>query len=627
MPAMSGFAGEFLFQPGRADLDVARSMADRLAHRGPDQSGEFLSADGRCAIATRRLAVIDPTGSGQPMTTDDGLATIALDGGIYNFRELRLQMQAIDIPFTTAGDTEVLLQLYKLYDHWALDRLTGKFAFAFYDAGQTRLVLARDPLGQKPLWYSFGIDRVIFASEAKALLAHPDVSADIRRISVPFYLTNGYINSPDSAYSDSVKLLPGHMLEISDRPARPEPYWEPSWFSLPSAKPQRIELIRSHLTRSARQRLVGNVPVGALLSGGVSSAIVTALMAEQAGRAGGVKTFTIALGDRANEAFANARRVAEYVGTDHTELIVQPDPVGMLDRILDLHDEPFADPNALPTYLICRAARQHMTVALAGDGGNVAFGRCDRYRLLHQADNTRPFQYMFIRLGALLARPWAKRSSQSKLARFIRFAEILPLPPAQQYFKTRTLFDPEDLAFLLADDFAESLDLGAPADWFGELFEAPDVDDEITRAQYHDLATYLPDDVLTNTDLASMANGLELRAPMLDARVMQFGLSLPVDDKAPGGHILRETFADILPAETLTRPTHSFQVPLAAWLRGELADQMRETLLDPAVAAAKIFRPEALEGLINDHLDQTDDHADRLWALMVFCRWLLRRNS
>ena len=602
-------------------------MADRLAHRGPDQSGEFLSADGRCAIVTRRLAVIDPAGSGQPMTTDDGLATIALDGAIYNFRELRLQMQAIDIPFTTDGDTEVLLQLYKLYDHWALDRLTGKFAFAFYDAAQTRLVLARDPLGQKPLWYSFGIDRVIFASEAKALLAHPDVSADIRRISVPFYLTTGYVNSPDSAYSDSVKLLAGHKLEIFDRPARPEPYWKPSWFSLPGAKSQRIELIRSHLTRSVRQRLVGDVPVGALLSGSVSSAIVTALMAEQAGRAGGVKTFTAAFGNQADEVLANARRVAEHLGTDHTEVVVQPDPIGMLDRILDLHDEPFADPDALPTYLICQAARQHMTVALTGDGGDVAFGGCDRYRLLHQADNVRPFKYMLIRLGALLARPWAKRGDQSKLARFIRFADILPLPPAQQYFSTRTLFDAEDLAFLLDDDFSQSLDLNAPADWFGELFEAPDVDDEITRAQYHDLATYLPDDLLTNTDLASMANGLELRAPMLDARVMQLGLSLPANDKAAPGKILRETFADVLPADVLHQPKKSFHLPLAGWLRSELADQMRETLLDPAVTDAKIFRTEALEGLINDHLDQTDDHANRLWALMVFCRWLVRRNS
>ena len=630
MRAMCGFAGEFLFQPGRADLDIAGAMADRLGHRGPDEQGAFLSVDGRCAIGFRRLAVIDPVGSHQPMSTPDGQMTLAFNGEIYNYRELRLQMAAIGTPFETDGDTEVLLRLIGIYGLESVIRLTGMFAFALYDAQAGRLMLARDRLGQKPLWYAFTPDRIIFASEAKALLVHPHVTGDLHRQSVSHYLTNGYIQQPESIFDDILKLPPGHTLEISDRPARPERYWRPDWISLPSDRPKRVELVREHLQRAVNQRLVSDVPLGVLLSGGVDSSIITALTCQAAGQAGGVRTFAAGFEDAAYDERQAARQVAEHCGTEHTELIVRPDPETALDRIVEMYDEPFADSSALPTYLISQAAREHVTVALGGDGGDEVFGGYDRYRALHLADTMRPFGYMMTRLAAAMVRPFAHGGERSRLARFCRFAAALPLPPAQQYFGYRTLFNAEDLAFLFTDDFGGSMDLDAPKNWFCGLYEDPDVDDEVARAQYHDLATYLPDDLLVKTDIASMANGLELRAPMLDPRVVETGLSLPLADKVSrkrGKEILRDAFGPMLPPEVFDRPKRGFGVPLARWLRNELRQQMMDTLLDPAVDSAGIFRREALAGLINDHLTGKRDYAHRLWALMVFARWLVRHKS
>ena len=626
---MCGFAGEFLFQPGRADLDIVRKMADRLGHRGPDESGEFLSPEGRCAMASHRLAVIDPPHSQQPMVSPDGQTAIAFNGTLYNFRELRRQLEDVGATFQTDGDTEVLLQHFCKYGPEMFGRFTGMAAVAIYDGKNQSLLLLRDAVGQKPLHYAFTPDRIVFASEAKAVLAHHKVRGDLRRISITSYLTTGYIPYPESIYSDILKLPPGHSLQISDKPNRPKSYWKPSWISLPAEKAGRIELVRQKLRRSVSQRLLSDVPLGALLSGGVDSSIIVALMKQIMGNDGVVKTFTAGFEDTAYDERPMARKVAEHVGTDHTELIVRPDPSGAVDSILDIFDEPFADSSALPMHLICKAARQHVTVALAGDGGDEAFGGYDRYRALHLADTMGPLKYLAVQTAAKLIKPFAPEHERSWQRRLVRFAEALPLPPAMQYFSYRSLFSAEDLGLLLTDDFAASLDLAGPSQWFCELFESPDVDDEVSRAQHHDLATYLPDDLLVKADMCSMANGLELRAPMLDWRVLELGLSLPVEDKVSrhrGKEILREAFADVLPAEVLNQPKRGFGVPLAAWLRGPLAGEMRQTLLDPAVRDMNILRPLAVEGLVNDHLSGKRDYAHRLWALMVLVRWLARQK-
>jgi asparagine synthase (glutamine-hydrolysing) len=623
---MCGFAGEFLFsRDGGADPSLVRRMAQAVAHRGPDDRGEFLSPDGRCAIAFHRLAVIDPEGSHQPMTSASGGATVAFNGEIYNFRDLRAALRAEGAAFTTAGDTEVLPHLYEAVGPEMLPRLDGMFALAIYDQPNGSLLLARDRLGQKPLWYAVLADRIVFASEAPALLRHPAVPRRLDRGAIVLYASIGYVPAPRTIWQGVRKLPPGSRLVVTDAPAEPVPYWR-----VPDAPPapapaDAARQVRAELAAAVRARMYADVPLGALLSGGLDSAIVVALMCEAAGRTGGVRTFTAGFEDEAYDERDSARRAAETLRTEHTEILVRPAPAQALDDLVRIYGEPFADSSALPTWLICRAARRHVTVALSGDGGDEAFGGYDRYRALHLADTMRPATYLATRLAAGIVRPLAPKQERSRLRRLVRFAESLPYPAAVQYFMHRRLFGPEDLVRLFSAEFAAEEDLDAPARWFCDLYEDGEFADEVAYAQRHDLLTYLPDDLLVKTDIASMAASLEVRSPFLDHRVVSLGLSLPVESKLAGGRgkaILREAFADVLPAETLRGPKRGFGVPLGRWLRGELSGVLRETLLDPWLDRQGLFRREALAGLMNDHLSGREDHGHRLWALLVFARWL-----
>ncbi|MCJ7543413.1 MAG: asparagine synthase (glutamine-hydrolyzing) [Phycisphaerae bacterium] len=625
MPAMCGFAGEFLLGAGRADLQLARRMAQCLFHRGPDEQGAFLSADGRCAIGFRRLAIIDPPGSHQPMTSDDGLLTVAFNGEIYNFRQLRQELTAGGCRFRTAGDTEVLLHLFRRDGLEMLRHLDGMFAFALYDARSGQVLLARDRLGEKPLWYAPLPDRIVFASEAKAILLHPQVSRETDPASLTYYLTVGYMPAPISAYRAIAKLAPGSSMVVSDRIGRAERYWQPSPIDLPADRADLPELLRTRVSAAVASRMISDVPLGALLSGGVDSSIVVAAMSRAAGAVGGVRTFTAGFADSRFDERPAARAVAHHCGTDHTELLVQASPAGALDAVVSLYDEPFADSGALPTWLISREARRHVTVALTGDGGDEVFGGYDRYRALQLGCGLCPLGYALVRAAAALVRPFARGHERSRLRRLARFAEALPYPPSVQYFRYRSLFGPDDLPRLLSDQALGKADIDRPAEWFCDLYEGAGVDDEVLAAQRHDLSTYLPDDLLVKTDIASMACSLELRAPMLQAELVSLGLSLPTSAKIAGGRgkaILREAFADWLPAHILRAPKRGFGVPLARWLREDLRKELDEWLLRPAGAFGRMFRPEALAGLVNDHLSGRADHSHRLWALLVLARWM-----
>ncbi|MGC9455822.1 MAG: asparagine synthase (glutamine-hydrolyzing) [Phycisphaerae bacterium] len=625
---MCGFAGEFLFTSARpADVELAGRMAQRLEHRGPDESARFLSGDGRCAIGFRRLAVIDPAGSHQPMSSPDGLVTLAFNGEIYNFRKLRDELVSAGAKFRTAGDTEVLLNLYLQDDVDMLRRLRGMFAFAIYDQRKARLLLARDHLGQKPLWYAVAARTAVFASEPKALLSHPAVDAQLAIHALPAYLTMGYVPHPDSIWRGVRKLPPGHLLELpADDPA-PTCYWRPRPVPPPASREQALELVRQRLAQSVSDHMVSDVPLGVLLSGGVDSAVIAALASRAAG--GRIRTFTAGFDDSQFDERDDARTVAEHLHTDHTDLLIQPQAAGVLDSLVDMYDEPFADSSALPTHLICKAARQHVTVALAGDGGDEVFAGYDRYRALHLAQHMGAGTYVLLRLSATLARPFAPHSERSRLRRLLRFADALPHPYSQQYLMYRCLFRPSDLARLFTDDFAASVDLEAPAEGFLELYEQGEWADEVARAQHHDMRTYLPDDLLVKTDIASMASSLELRAPMLDPGLVSLGLGLPAEwklDRRRGKRILKDAFGDLLPAEVFDRPKRGFGVPIARWLREEMLETLRDTLLDADLLDRGIFRKEAIVGLITDHVSGRDDHGHRLWALLILARWLGRQG-
>jgi len=624
---MCGFAGEFLFagSAGRADLGRARRMAETLRHRGPDERGEYLSDDGRCAIGFRRLCVIDPPGSHQPMTGAGGAVTIAFNGEIYNFRRLREELTAGGYRFTTAGDTEVLLAMYLRDGLGMLQRLEGMFAAAIHDGRDGRLHLIRDRVGVKPLWYAVVGGGVLFGSEAKALLASglPDRTVDCESLGA--YLTLGYVPAPRSIWRGVAKLPPGHHVTFAAAPAEPVRWWRPPSASRPIGRADAVEQVREALAAAVAKRLVADVPVGALLSGGVDSSIVTALMCQAAGDARAVKTFSAGFAEADFDERPHARAVAEHLGTDHRELLIEaPDIEALPGELAVQYDEPFGDSSAAAMLLLCRAVRPHVTVALCGDGGDEAFAGYDRHRAMWLAENTSTLKRVLAMGAAMLLDSFAPRNEKSPLRRFVRFARGLDAPPSLRYLQYRQLFDAAALDELLTDDLAEQMHLTAARDAFADLYEAGECDGEPLAAQRHDVLSYLPDDLLVKADIASMAASLELRSPMLDTDVLELGLSLPAElkvDRRRGKRILAEAFADLLGGEVFARRKAGFGVPIGQWLRGPLLGALRETLLDQSFIDAGWVKRTAMAKLIDAHAAGKADHRHRLWALLQLAHW------
>lgn len=622
---MCGFAGEFVFGDTPADVDLAAAMAGRLMHRGPDEAGSFLSADRRCAIGFRRLAVIDPAGSHQPMTSEDGLVTVAWNGEIYNYRKLREELRGSGATFQTAGDTEVLLHLYRRHAGQIAEHLVGMFAVVVYDSLQGRLLLVRDRFGQKPLWFSLLEDRIVFASEAKALLGHPKIGQDLSKVGLEQYVSLGYVAAPNSIWEGICKLLPGQELHVSGDGVKRGSYYQVKCKSITGDGQETLDRVRHGVSQAVSEAMVSDVPIGALLSGGIDSSIVVGLMAKAAGRVGGVRTFTAGFDEEAYDERRRARVVAKHFGSEHEELLVERPGVSALDRVVKVYDEPFGDSSAVATLALCEAVSRHVKVALVGDGGDECFGGYDRYRALQLADEMGPLAYALTMGAAKLTKALSGGDQRGVIGRFKRFVGGINLPPAMQYFYYRRLFGANDLAKLFSEGFADDMDLNTTRDWFCRLYEEGDCGDEVSRAQRHDMLTYLPDDLLVKTDRASMASSLELRSPMLAWRVAELGLSLPVKlkvNRRRGKVALREAFRDILPREVLTGRKKGFGLPLGRWLRGAMRPVMIETLTDRSFLKRGIFREGSVVGLINDHLSKREDHSQRLWMLMVLARWL-----
>ncbi len=605
---------------GQADIGRVRRMAGVLSHRGPDQTGSIVSPDGQLAIGFQRLSIIDPAGSAQPMSDPQKSHILAYNGEIYNYRELRRQLPG---PLRTQGDTEVLLELLAREGLGACEKLNGMFACAWYDTPRATLTLLRDRLGQKPLWYTCRQGRWFFASEAKALREGcPDLSMD--EVAITCYTTMGYIPAPRSAFQGVSKLEPGCALELSASSTRARRYWKLSRPGEPApVDPGRI---RRLLAEATRKRLVADTTLGVLLSGGIDSAI-TALLAKEV--LGELRTFAAGFDSATYDERPLARQTAELLGTNHVELRIAPPGRDEVERIVDHFDEPFADSSALPMWLLCQATREHVKVALTGDGGDEAFGGYDRYRAMHLGQTMGPAAYMLIQVAGGILGPFAPRSERNRLRRLVRLAKGLSHPPAMQYFSYRSLFDEEDLGRLFSSEWAREHESGDAADWFSELYAGLEGDNEFQHAQMHDVATYLPDDLLVKADMASMAHGLELRSPFLDHEVMSAGVFLPVSAKLAnrrGKAILRRIFGRELPADVISARKRGFGVPLADWLRGDLRGMVEEVILDRSFLNRGIFHPEAIVGLWNDHLSRRQDYQHRIWMLFVLARWLNRQD-
>jgi asparagine synthase (glutamine-hydrolysing) len=608
---MCGIFGFFGTDPARpADRQTLRRMGDVLTHRGPDGGG--LHEDGALGIGMRRLSIIDLKTGDQPLANEDGSIWVVFNGEIYNYRELTADLLAKGHRFSTASDTEVLVHLYEEHGEACVDRLRGMFAFAIWDRSRRTVFLARDRLGIKPLYYAQTPRGFVFGSELKAVAQSPWVRGQVDRRGLVAYLQYGYVPDPLSILDGVTKLSPGHTVTVRDgRAAAPRPYWDATAFfrnTSPLANEEETATsLWTLLCDAVRSHLVSDVPVGAFLSGGVDSSTVVAIMAAEVGVP--VKTFSVGFREEGYNELAYARRVAQWFGTEHHELIAGPEHVGLLDDLLRVFDEPFADSSAIPTYLVSRLARQHVKVVLSGDGGDELFAGYDRYMVDHRRRHLGRLGDMGLGGGLRSLSARLPEGTPGK-----NYIHNISLPRMERYLDSISLFPPRALRDLLDPAVASHVEASFDTTHSEGL-------DPLSRLQALDLRTYLPGDILTKVDRMSMANSLEARVPLLDHHLVEFACGLPARLRLRGGetkYLLKRVLRDRVPRDVLVRPKQGFAVPLDAWFNGRLAGFFHDVLGDAGRLADIGIRPSALRSLMERYTTgRRQDHRQRLWALAV----------
>jgi asparagine synthase (glutamine-hydrolysing) len=632
---MCGITGGAWTDPALAiDRPTLERMTAVLRHRGPDDQGAFTSdlrlgpagpAQPGVAFGFRRLSIIDLAGGHQPLANEDQTVWVVLNGEIYNFRELRRRLEGTGHRFRTAADTETIVHLYEDEGLAFVDHLAGMFALALWDAPRGRLVLARDRLGKKPLVYRHDPGRLLFASELKSLLEVPGVPREIDPGALDAYLCYQYVPHPQSIFRGFHKLPPGHLAVFENDRLAVRPYWRlEARREDRRPKAQLLADLRARLTTAVERRLASDVPLGAFLSGGVDSSLVVGLM--QRLSAEPVRTFSIGFGAPEYDETAWARRVAERVGTRHREFRVEPQAVEVLPQLVWHFDEPFADSSAIPTWYVSQLARAEVTVALTGDGGDELFAGYERYRAVALAAGVDRLPAAL--RSALAGRWWlnlpSNPSQRSRLRRFKRFVEAVHQSPERRYVDWMSIFNENRRAELYTDEFVARLPQADPGDFVAHAMAAAAGRDPVTAASLADLVTYLPCDLMTKVDIASMAHGLECRQPFLDHQVVELAAGIPIAWKrrwGRGKRILAEAFPELLPAWLMRRRKMGFGVPLEHWFRHELRDMTREVLLSERALGRGRFRPQAVRQLVDEHQRKQFDHSHRLWALLVLELW------
>lgn len=594
-----------------------RAMRDRLVHRGPDSEGEHV--DACAALGVRRLRIIDLATGDQPMASEDGRVWTVFNGEIYNFRGLRDELSARGHAFHTTSDTEVIPHLYEEHGPAFVERLVGMFALAVWDESEQVLVLARDRLGKKPLLYRTCDGEIAFASEHAALLAGLTDVPPVYPQAIRLYLRFGYVPAPHDAFQGFRKLLPGHYLLWRHGRTSVHRYWRLPDDQVEMHEEEAVGEFRRLFKQSVERRLISDVPLGALLSGGIDSSAVVATMAGLTSR---VRTFSIGFEDAEFSELPHARRVAQLFGTEHHEFVVTPDAMEVVPDLVHHYGEPYADASALPTYYLTKMTRQHVTVALDGDGGDELFAGYERYdavRLAAVLDRIpRPLRIAVAAGTRVLP---DSLSARSRVRRFRRFLAATPLDPGPRYLRWLGIFDEDTLTDLLDPDFARAAPTNGEVPGLAVSF---DDGDPVRAAQMIDLLLYLPDDLLVKMDIASMANSLEVRCPFLDHELVEFAWRLPTDLKVRGTErkrLLKRAFDGVLPPENMYRRKQGFGVPVGAWMRGMLAEQVEELVLSPTALARGYFRPDRLRALVRSHTRGQEDHTARLWALLMLELW------
>ncbi len=618
---MCGIAGIVGTEPGAVvETAALRRMCQTIVHRGPDDEGIYVK--GCVGLGMRRLSIIDLVSGRQPIHNEDRSVWVVFNGEIYNFPELRAELENSGHRFCTNTDTEVIVHLYEEFGADGVQKLRGMFAFALWDERRQRLLLARDRLGKKPLHYVLSNGRLLFGSEIKELLSVAPELAEVNRESLLYFFYYGYIPDPHTAFVRIQKLPPGHMLEFAAGQLRVWRYWDlPSFGTLdPRSEEECLEELEQRLAEAVRIRLISDVPLGAFLSGGVDSSAVVALMARAC--SGPVKTFSIGFsrGDF-NEA-DYARAVAQRFHTEHHELIVEPKIGETLEKLTCALEEPFADSSILPTYYVSRLARQHVTVALSGDGGDELFAGYDRYVV-----NLRRRMFDLIPAWAgLLYREHVYPLLPSRM-RGRKFTYNISLRSRDRYIDGLSFLPVElrERSFFSDEFIAWATTHVSPAEMFQSYFDNAPAGDLLSRLQYLDAKTYLTADILCKVDRMSMATSLEVRCPILDHTFVEWVTSLAPHWKLRFGqrkYALKKVAERLgVPRQVLYRPKQGFAIPLVHWLRQELKSGLLQILLEPRTLQRGYFNPKAVRNLVDDHLSGRRDRSGQIWALLIFELW------
>jgi asparagine synthase (glutamine-hydrolysing) len=603
-------------------------MGHAIAHRGPDAEG-FHREPG-LGLIHRRLSIIDLGGGAQPLGNEDGSVQVVFNGEIYNFQELRRRLEFQGHRFRTNSDTEVLVHLYEEEGDRLVEYLRGMFAFALWDRPRRRLLLARDRLGIKPLYLYRDSEKLLFGSELKAILAHPDVDRVVDVEALEDYLALGMVPGRRAIFRRVEKLAPAHVLALraDDLHAEPRRYWQLG--IEPDPKPtfeEWQEALRAKLAESVKLHLIADVPVGAFLSGGLDSSAVVALAA--GATSGPLRTFSIGFREESFSELPYAREVAGRFGTQHTEEIVTADAIRLLDSLTHYYDEPFADSSAVPTFLVSRLAARSVKVVLSGDGGDEAFGGYSRYAHDLKEASVRHYLPPWLRrlILAPLARAWPKADWLPRPLRGKTLLTNLSLDGAAAYANTVTLCRLPLRRRLLNRDLAGALNGHSPGLPLEMAYANAPAGDPLAGMLAADISTILPDDFLVKVDRASMAHGLEVRPPLLDHELMELAARIPSAWKVRGGKtkwVFKESYRRLLSSALIDRPKHGFEIPIDAWLRGPLRETFESAVLDSRARIRDLVDQPAVRSLYRSHLSGVGRHGNVLWSLLVLARWAER---
>jgi asparagine synthase (glutamine-hydrolysing) len=624
---MCGIAGVVNHNGHAVDRDLLARMCEAIRHRGPDDEGTYVKE--HVGLTMRRLAIIDLKSGQQPIHNADRTAWIVFNGEIYNYRELRAKLEKLGHSFYTDSDTEAIIHAYDQYGADCPKHLRGMFAFAIWDERTEELFLARDRVGKKPLLYAVVNNQLIFGSEFSALLEHPDISRDINREAIHYYLSFMCVPAPLTAYRAIRKLEPGHSLRFTRAgDIKIQRYWQPQFspktkLSEEEAGERAVETLRE----AVRVRLMSEVPLGAFLSGGVDSSAVVALMSEASSEP--VKTFSIGFEEQDFSELHHARRVAEHVGADHHEFIVRPDAMEVLPSLVEHYGEPFADSSAIPTYYVSRETRKHVTVALNGDGGDECFAGYERYAAMRLAERYRKLPAL-MREGVIRQAVNLLPSSELKRGRVRsakRFLQAASLPPVERYLRWVSVLDRAAKDALYTDRFRREMIEHDPASWLSPWFAHANGAGVVDASLLTDTMTYLPNDLLVKVDIASMAVSLEARSPFLDHHVIEFAASLPEKFKLRGlttKYLLKRVLKKLVPVENLNRPKMGFGIPIGHWFRNEMKKFLGETILSERALKRGFFKAEEVKRMFDLHTRGEQDYAHQLWTLLMLELWFNR---